>query len=329
MQVTDKVIGRGSYATVYEVMYDRMKCAGKEIHRELLLQGANSYTLRRFREECHILSGLQHPNIVQFFGVFFKVNERVPILVMEFVPMNLTSIIESRGILPDQTSYSILRDVSMGLCYLHGHNPPVIHRDLSSNNVLLTEDMIAKISDFGVSRIIDLSPYHASLSTGIPGTPTFMPPEVFEAHPRYDTSMDVFSFGVMMIHMFCGRWPEPQCGPTRTEGDKVIGVSESERRDTFLQAIGCYHPLMKLIQRCIHNDPSRRPLVDAIINEVKTLSGERQMEKRRCEVPDSTSTEQSFSEGELAKPVQLIKAILLIRRVHALHATLKLYNTVV
>ena len=280
LQLTGKEIGRGSYAIVYEVMYDGLKCAGKAIHTILLEQGEHSYTLRHFREECHILSSLQHPHIVQFHGVYFRENDRVPILVMEFLPTNLTTEIEKRGVLPTQTIYSILRDVAFGLCYLHGHDPPIIHRDLSSNNVLLTEDLMAKISDFGMSKLIDLSPFHASLSTGIPGTPAFMPPEVMEAHPRYDTSMDVFSYGVIMIHMLCGEWPEPQCGPTRPEGDKVIGVSEAERREKFLEAIGHDHPSMTLIKTCIHNDPTRRPEIDVILKEIKTFCGEGEMKKR-------------------------------------------------
>ena len=149
--VSDRELGHGSYATVYEVEYMGLKCAGKKIHDLLLRQGDDSYTVRRFEEECLLLSQIRHPNIVQFLGVHFQEGVRAPILVMEFLPTNLTSCIEQYGVVPNDISYSILRDVALGLRYLHGQTPPIIHRDLSSNNVLLTANMTAKISDLGSS----------------------------------------------------------------------------------------------------------------------------------------------------------------------------------
>ena len=147
VRVTDRELGHGSYATVQELDCMGLKCAGKKIYDVLLRQGDASYTLHRFEEECRLLSQVRHPNIVQFLGVHFQQGVRVPILVMEYLPTNLTSCIEQYGILPKEIGYSILYDVALGLCYLHGQTPPIIHRDLSSNNVLLTANMTAKISD--------------------------------------------------------------------------------------------------------------------------------------------------------------------------------------
>ncbi|MCG8622330.1 MAG: protein kinase, partial [Proteobacteria bacterium] len=265
LELTDRVLGYGSYATVHEVIYNGRKCAGKEIHKLLQEQGSTSYTLRRFEEECHILSCLHHPNIVQFHGVYFRESKGVPILIMEFLPMNLTSCIEERGVLPEEISYSILHGVTLGLCYLHHQDPPIIHRDLSANNVLLTYDMEAKISDFGVARMLNLTPLQVSHMTETPGTPAYMPPEVMVANPVYDTSVDEFSFGILMIHIFSGKWPEPQCSPIRIEDGKMIPVSEAQRRDVFLQVIGYSHPLMELILKCVSNDPQQRFHVDLIL----------------------------------------------------------------
>ena len=175
VKVTDRVLGHGSYATVLELEYLGLKCAGKKIHEILLMQGNTSYTVRRFEEECHLLSQVRHPNIVQFLGVFFQQDEQAPILVMEFLPTNITSCIEQYGILPNEVSYSILYDVALGLCYLHNQTPPIIHRDLSSNNILLTPNMTAKISDLGVARILNLTPLQVSHMTQTPGTPAYMP----------------------------------------------------------------------------------------------------------------------------------------------------------
>ena len=269
--VTDRVLGHGSYATVLELEYMGLKCAGKKIHEVLLEQGGASYSVRRFEEECRLLSQVRHPNVVQFLGVHFQQGVPAPILVMEFLPTNLTSCIEQYGILPKEISYSILHDVALGLCYLHSQTPPIIHRDLSSNNVLLTPNMTAKISDLGVARILNLTPLQVSRMTQTPGTPAYMPPEVMTANPKYDTSVDEFSYGVLMIHIFSGRWPEPQVGPIRTEPGRLIPVSEAERREVFLQAIGNDHPLMDLILKCIDNHPQTRAHASEIMERLADM----------------------------------------------------------
>ena len=272
VKMTDRELGHGSYATVLELEYMGLKCAGKKIHELLLRQGDTSYQVRRFEEECRLLSQVRHPNIVQFLGVCFQQRVRAPILVMEFLPTNLTSCIEQYSILPKEISYSILHDVALGLCYLHSQTPAIIHRDLSSNNVLLTPNMTAKISDLGVARILNLTPLQVSRMTQTPGTPAYMPPEVMVANPKYDTSVDEFSYGIMMIHMFSGRWPEPQVGQVRAEpGGRMIPVSEAERREEFLRAIGNHHPLMDLIRKCIDNYVQSRADANEIVERLADM----------------------------------------------------------
>ena len=210
VSVTRNKLGYGSYATVLELEYMGLKCAGKKIHDVLVSHGASNHTVKRFERECRLLSQIRHPNIVQFLGVYVQSNKQVPLLVMEFLPTNLTACIDKHGVLPKEISYSILHDVALGLCYLHSQTPPIIHRDISSNNVLLTANMTAKISDLGVASILNLTPLQVSHMTQVPGTPAYMPPEVMVANPKYDTSIDEFSYGILMIHILCGNWPDPQ-----------------------------------------------------------------------------------------------------------------------
>ena len=260
VEVTDRELGHGSFATVIELNYLGLKCAGKKIHEILKKQGDASYSLMRFEDECHLLSQVRHPNIVQFLGVYFQRGVQTPFLVMEYLPTNATSCIQKHGIFPKEINYSILYDVALGLYYLHSQNPPIIHRDLSSNNVLLTPNMTAKISDLGVARILNLTPLQVSRMTQTPGTPAYMPPEVMVANPKYDTSVDEFSYGILMIHIFSGKWPEPQIGPNRTDpvSGELTPVTEAERRKKYLEYIGQDHSLMKLILKCIHNSPKHR-----------------------------------------------------------------------
>ena len=134
--------------------------------------------------------------------------------------------------------------------------------------------MTAKISDLGVARILNLTPLQVSRMTQTPGTPAYMPPEVMVASPKYDTSIDEFSYGIMMIHMFSGQWPEPQVGPNRIEGGRLIPVTEAERREKFFEAIEDGHPLMNLIHRCINNDPQLRPHAGEIIRRVSRVASQ-------------------------------------------------------
>ena len=269
--VTNKKLRHGSYANVLELEYMGLKCAGKKIYEVLLEEGGTSYSVRRFEEECRLLSQVHHPNIVQFLGLYFQHGVQAPILVMEFLSTNLISCIEQYGTLPKEISYSIFHDLALGLCYLHSQTPPIIHRDLSSNNVLLTPNMTAKISDLGVARILNLTPLQVKRLTQAPGTPAFMPPEVMVASPNYNTSVDTFSYGVMLVHVFSGRWPEPHIGPVRTEAERLIPVSEAERREVFLQSIGKEHPLMDLILKCIDNHPPGRACAEEIAERLAEM----------------------------------------------------------
>ena len=270
IRITENEFGHGSYAVVMELEYRGLKCAGKKLYRVLYETGIG-HAARRYLEECHLLSQTRHPNIVQFLGVCFEEGSQFPILVMEFLPTNLTSCLERYGILPDEINFSILHDVSLGLVYLHGQTPVIVHRDLSANNILLSTNMTAKISDLGVARILNLTPLQVSRMTETPGTPAYMPPEVMVANPHYNTSVDVFSFGIMMIHTFTAEWPLPSIGQTRIDPanpNGLIPVTEAERREEFLRKIPPDHPLMDLIMRCLSNNPQQRPRAAEIVGRM-------------------------------------------------------------
>ncbi len=272
---TEREIGRGSYALVRELNYYGLRCAGKKLYRILYEQRVGD-TIRRFGEECRLLSNLRHPNIVQFLGVYFERGVSVPVLVMEYLPTTLAQRIDRNaelGSLPEEVTYSIVADVALGMNYLHGQSSPIVHRDLSANNVLLTKDLTAKISDLGVARIIHLNPLELCRLTKTPGTPCYMPPEALEDNPQYDTSVDVFSYGVLLIHIFSGKWPFPTKAVTVDPEDpkKLTPVSEAKRRQQYLDEIAPNHPLMDLTLKCISNSPTCRPAAAEILQEVKDV----------------------------------------------------------
>ena len=271
--MTEEEYGRGSYATVVGLEYRGLKCAGKKLY-PVLYEQEEGETICRFEKECQLLAQMRHPNIVQFIGVYFEEGSHVPILVMEFLPTTLARCIEKYGILPDEVSYAILHDVAVGLYHLHSRTPPIVHRDLSANNVLLTPNMTAKISDLGVAKILNLTPLQVSRMTRFPGTLAYMPPEALSEQPRYDTRIDEFSCGVLMIHVLSGQWPMP-CEPVRVNPQnraELLPLSEAERRNKYLQDIGNAHPLMGLILRCVRNDPEQRARAAEIVQQVEHMT---------------------------------------------------------
>lgn len=151
---------------------------------------------RKFQQECRLLSELQHPNIVKFHGVYFR-TPSFPVLIVEKLEKNLDDFLTTTADIPFAVKRLILEDVASGLLYLHEHNPPIIHRDLTARNVLLTKDLTAKITDFGQARLVDYQP--GMKLTPVPGGLVYMPPEALPSCSQYGRSLDVFSFGHLAL----------------------------------------------------------------------------------------------------------------------------------
>lgn len=185
-------------------MYQNIVCAGKKLH-ETLINVENEGVAKiaqKYQQECQLMSSLRHPNITMFLGICFLPSCRLPILVMERLETSLDDLLEHLPNIPLSLKRSILEDVASGLLYLHTRQPqPVIHRDLTSRNVLVTSLLTAKITDMGNSSIIDLRPGQvAKTLSKLPGTLVYMPPEALSDTHRYGPSLDVFSFGHLALY---------------------------------------------------------------------------------------------------------------------------------
>ena len=194
-------------------------------------------------------------------------------LVMEYMHLSLSRCLEKYSGIPSNVKCRILHDVSLGLQYLHDHQPPIVHRDLTANNVLLAQDMRAKIADFGVSRIIDGNKRLCTL-TQAPGTSVYMSPEALVPSPKYDQQLDIFSFGVLIIHVVLQDLPIPECGATKVDEanrSKLIAVSEVDQRASFLKRMDNEPVLQILAKKCLSNDPEQRPHITSIISDLDAL----------------------------------------------------------
>jgi len=262
-------LGVGAHGSVEELEADGTTYAGKRIH-DALVEFEDNLVSQRFVSECQLMSELRHPHVVQFIGVCFFVGSRFPILVMEYLPENLDHLLEATPKIPLFLKRSILHDVALGLAYLHGRDPPIIHRDLTARNVLLNSDTRAKIADFGVARILDLQPRSRITMTQAPGNFTYMPPEALSTKPTYDVKLDIFSFGHLALFTITQVFPNllPPTYTSHEEPGRIIGRSETERRvhemELLHQQLGGQHPFVQLVIACLRNRAELRPSVQQV-----------------------------------------------------------------
>ena len=304
-----KELGRGAYGKVYAVKYCQIICAAKEIHSILIEdvgEAERRLTIDSFLRECQQCSMLRHPNVIQFLGVYYPTGVgganrmRLPVMVMEM--MVDSSFVEKHEKIPVHIKYSIVRDVSLGLCYLHNHDPPIVHRDLSPNNVLLTSHHVAKISDLGVAKVIKAD--SRKTMTKAPGTVDFMPPECLDDTPEYGPPMDVFSFAGIILHTFNQQWPSPskqvQFDPKTR---RKIALLEVERRQQYLdKMIGEAEVLRQLVEECLDDDPAVRPTMATVCERIQVskdvymkecphqcITLYQQVEQQKCKIKQLTN----------------------------------------
>ena len=269
-------LGAGAYGSVERVKIEGAMYAAKRFTVKICMNPDEFY--KKFFSEFRILFGLRHSNIVQYQGVSFLPDSQLPALVMEQLQTNLHNYLlnHSYANLPLKTKLSILQDVARGLAYLHNHKPAVIHRDLSAKNVLLSSEMVAKISDFGNSRIVDIDPALSSefkSTTHVPGTIIYMPPEACSGHAKFNDKLDIFSFGHLALFTVTQVFP---CDLLPVyDDDNSCYRSEVERRHRYIdqleEQLGGDHDLTKLIKQCLQNSPKMRPTANDIVCTLEQL----------------------------------------------------------
>ena len=274
-------LGNGSYGAVYKAKCDQLVCAAKILH-PILFQTRDPSAYRiveHFQREIDFLSGLMHPNIIQYLGSRADPETRMPILFMELMDESLTSFLERPADpppLPLHVQVDIGHDVAQALSHLHHHE--VLHRDLSSNNVLLTGSRRAKVTDFGMAKLLGSELRHTP--TYCPGTNGYMSPEALADPPAYTSKLDVFSCGVLFVQIITRKWPDP--GPrTRTvqvdndprfpSGRVHVDVPELERRKEHLNLISPTHPLLEVALDCLKDKEGQRPMAEQLCSRLIAL----------------------------------------------------------
>ena len=283
---TGKILGTGSNATVVEVDYRGTLCAAKEVHAILLRDqspGGAERFIANFLKECKTWSTLSHPRIVQVLGLHSKKGSRVPMLILEKMDTSLRNYLEvhKKEDFPLPDKVFILRQVAQALSYLHSLTPPLVHHDLSPNNVLLNDvSLQTKVTDFGMTRAVD--PSKMTRKSSVKGTQAFMAPEALVEPPKYDDKLDVFSYGNVIVTTVTHQWPNP--GPyNRIKVGRLVAVTEFQRRQQYLDQFTPKEKelFLPVVRACLQNDPSVRPTSIQLVTQMSKI------EEAHPRVPDS------------------------------------------
>ncbi|EEF50557.1 calmodulin-binding receptor-like cytoplasmic kinase 2 [Ricinus communis] len=203
-------IGQGGFGTVYkgrlnDGTFVAIKRAKKSVYDKHL--GVE------FQSEIRTLAQVEHLNLVNLYGFLEHEDERI--VVVEYVPNGtLREHLDCmhRDVLDLATRLDIAIDVAHAVTYLHMYTDhPIIHRDIKSSNILLTENFRAKVADFGFARLAaDAESGATHVSTQVKGTAGYLDPEYLKTYQLTDKS-DVYSFGVLLVELVTGRRPiEPK-----------------------------------------------------------------------------------------------------------------------
>ena len=194
-------LGRGGMGTVYLAEQPGL---GREVAIKELIQSADPMALRRFLQEAQVMARTSHPNLVQVHDMELQGN--VNYLVMEFIRgRSLRDWISEKPIPPPQV-FAVMHGVLQALEYAHRH--AIVHRDMKPENVLISEDGLVKVADFGIARLMDDTGVGGTATkTGTTvGTPQYMSPEQV-ASSKVDGRSDLYSAGIMFYELVVGQPP--------------------------------------------------------------------------------------------------------------------------
>ena len=290
----DQVLGIGSYGKVCRAEYRHHPCAAKIMHETLVYPTAigSSQLLQdrqrrpkmpfeRFMQECELLSGVRHPNVIRYLCMHQDPDTDLPVLLMELMDDSLTHYLESsvgQGVLY-HVQVDICNDIALALEFLHAND--IIHRDLSSNNVLLRlggmqNGVRAKVTDFGMAKLVGVD-HEASSLTVCPGANVYMPPEAVQDNPVYTDKIDCFSFGVLVVQILTQQFPNPGDRHARVNPGQhcqrpmVEIIPEVERRRNHISQIDPNHLLLPIALGCLRDNDVERPPAQRICEQITVV----------------------------------------------------------
>ncbi|KAK1929663.1 Serine/threonine-protein kinase STY17 [Phytophthora citrophthora] len=261
-------ISRGGYGEVFVGTFNGQRVAVKMLLPETRkrIQSVNE-----FLAEVKLMASLEHPRIVEFIGVAWDSLTDLCVVSQFMEGGDLRALLNRYPSLGfDYTKVKIALHVAHALTYMHSLEPPLIHRDLKSKNILLTEDLDAKLTDFGASR----ERVDRTMTAGI-GTSLWMAPEMMTGE-KYDEKADMFSFGVVLSELDSNALPYANTGKNRQASDLAILqlVMQGNLRVEFSET--CPPVIMELGLACVSIDPTARPTAAQALYQLQVALAEQQ-----------------------------------------------------
>ena len=196
-----KTLGAGTMGVVLLVEKENKRYAMKILRNEYDASDKN-LKIKRFLREAEILSQIDHPNVIKIYEYGISEAEDIPYIIMEFMPGKpLNHYMRMFSFTNDQI-ISIIRQVSESLNAVHEHN--ILHRDIKPGNILMTDDICLKLTDFGIAKVLNSN---LTMTKEILGSPAYMPPEAFDSQSLCDCRSDIFSLGVIAYELLTGVKP--------------------------------------------------------------------------------------------------------------------------
>lgn len=253
--VFEKKISEGGFGIIWKAKWRETTVAVKTLRQELMKEE----TIKDFLYECKAMETLRHPNIVLFLGQCTKLPNLS--LVLEYCSRkSLWTLLQKNEIkLSWGDRRRMLLEIAKGMNYLHSFNPPILHRDLKSLNILIDDGFRPKIADFGWTRI------KADDMTGKIGTFQWMAPEVIKSQP-YTEKADIYSFGII-IWEFASREP-----PYKNINGAQVAIEVLNNNLRPKIPIGTPKAIQNLMTKCWDKNMDKRPNFKYIIYELENMN---------------------------------------------------------
>ncbi|TMW61825.1 hypothetical protein Poli38472_010888 [Pythium oligandrum] len=286
MVQVERLLGTGMYGEVFLATYQQQRVVVKRLKD----RNSSRQQIQQFVNEIKMMANFRFPKIVRFIGVVWTKESDVAVVTEYMAGGDLRAYLDStkRRARDGWTveKYRIVLDIAEALVYLHSLDPPMIHRDLKSCNVLLDGEMNAVLSDFGTTREVD----DESTMTAEVGTALWMAPEVLGGR-RYDQSADIYSLGVILSELDTHELPFRIAERQTMDGLHLMGgVISGSLRVKFLPS--CPEGIRVLAVRCTTLDPFERPSTLEVAYELRRML--------RAEVQASSTLSRS-SRGSTAR----------------------------
>jgi len=260
-----QLLGSGGFGAVHRGRLRGEDVAIKRLHLDSGQITADQ--LAEFRKEVTNLQALRHPRLIRFIGVALE--PPVLCIVTELADGgSLHALLHTRCLpLTEVLRRSLVLQITEGVAFLHCRQPPCVHRDLKSPNVVLDSELNAKLCDFGLTESMDKT--HISRRETECGSPRYMAPEVFDARDKLTEKLDVWSLGCLIVEVLTGRIPHEDCSTLQQVAAKMLVRQQGPFEDSWADALLPEVP--RLVGPCFTRDAAARPSAAALLEALGNL----------------------------------------------------------